>query len=173
MNCKFHADAEAVVNCAMCGAEMCGDCEKETFLYTESGEPACLECSLKVAEETVAFGKKYLKKMMFKRIFALFFLVGAISFLFDGNNFPIGFAFWVVAGIIQTLGYEKDKGSIKSTIFEGSKVFELGFIKIIFYILAAPVMLVKNFIEYPKLKAAHKSDIEKLEEIKKFIDEKD
>jgi len=54
MNCKFHPTAEAVTTCATCGAELCSSCNTNSFYRAENDKPACLECSLKKAEEDLS-----------------------------------------------------------------------------------------------------------------------
>lgn len=177
MNCKFHPTAEAVTTCAVCGAGMCSQCNTGAFFRVESGQPLCRECSFKEAEENVAFGERYLKGMKRKLIFSTFFIVSSVLlFLMEahttnpGNGMLLAIAFWFLSGLIQTWGHEKDRGSIKSILWEDSDG-EGGsaFWKIIFYIFAGPVMLIRNFIKYPKLKASHQLDIQKYEEIKSAL----
>ena len=172
MNCKFHPAAEAVTTCANCGAGMCSSCDTGAFFRLESGQPLCIECAFKEAEENVYFGKKYLKKMKRKLIFASIFIVlSIILFIFGKKSEECliwGAIFWFLSGFIQTWRHEKDKGSIKSILWEGSHQEEGGslILKIIFYALAAPVMLIRNFREYPSLKVSHQLDTQKYDEIK-------
>lgn len=181
MDCKFHPTAEAVTTCAICGAGMCSSCDAGAFLRVESGQPLCIECAFKESEENAYFGERYLKRMKLKLIFASIFIILAIPFfILDVNGYiaepPIslwGVIFWFLSGLIQTWGHEKDKGSIKSIIWDADSAEGsfFGFIiKIIFYAFAAPVMLIRNFIRYPKLKALHQLDIQKYEEIKSTMD---
>lgn len=168
MNCKFHPKAEAVTTCATCGAGMCSQCENGAFFRVESGQPLCIECSLKEAEENVVFGERYLKRMKRKLVFAtIFFVLAIISFVVgEEGSIIVGIIFWFLSGFIQTRGHEKDGGSIKSIMWSDTAQDEISFSKVIFYVFAAPVMLIRNFIDYPKLKVSHQLDVQKYEEIK-------
>lgn len=168
MNCKFHPTAEAVTTCATCGAGMCSQCETGAFFRMESGQPLCIECSLKEAEENVVFGERYLKRMKRKLVFASIFFVLAIVLFIEGEtgSFQVGILLWFLSGLVQTWGHEKDGGGIKSAIWSSSNRDETVLSKIIFYVFAAPVMLIRNFIRYPKLKDLHQVDVQKYEEIK-------
>lgn len=180
MNCKFHPEVEAVTTCAVCGAGMCSACDTKAFFRMESGQPLCIECAFKEAEENVYFGENYLKGMRGRLFLASLFIILAIIFfilkenLYDEKFFLWGAIFWFFSGLVQTWGHEKDKGSIKSILWEGSGQEEgqlfRGIFKVIFYIFAGPVMLIQNFIKYPKLKVSHQLDVQKYEEIKAALD---
>ncbi|MCM1322221.1 MAG: hypothetical protein NC041_06830 [Bacteroides sp.] len=174
MNCKFHPTAEAVTTCANCGAGICSSCNKEAFFKTKNGQPHCIECSLKEAEENVDSEKKFLKGIKRELIFStIFFVLAILCFIpsivegkGDTAGVLIGILFWLLSGLIQTRGHENNKGSIKSIIWSNTDQGKFSFSKIIFYIFAAPVMLIKNFIEYPKSKACYQLDIQEYEKIK-------
>lgn len=176
MNCKFHPTAEAVATCGICGVGMCKECSAGAFAGTVDEEkPVCLECCLKEIETKVILRKSYLDTMKFKNIFASIFIGLSVLFIVLMNIFEKRFSvyitlaivFWFLSGLIQTWKHEKDKGSIKSIFWEDSNDDGGSFFwKIVFYVFAGPVMLIKNFIEYPKLKAEQKSDMQKYEEIK-------
>lgn len=178
MNCKVHPTAEAVTTCAVCGAGMCSQCDAGAFArLEENDQPLCMECALKQAEENVNFGEHFLKSMKIKLIFASILICLSIFFfvamddemgIFEDKGLCAicAFLFWFLSGFIQTRGHEKIKGSVKSIFWEDSDPDGFSFYKVIFYIFAGPVMLIRNFIKYPKLKASHKLDIQKYEEIK-------
>lgn len=78
MNCKFHPAAEAVATCATCGAGMCSSCENGAFFRVESGQPLCMECSLKEAEYDLATYIPYQKALLINGIIAsIIWIVGA------------------------------------------------------------------------------------------------
>lgn len=177
MNCKFHTDKESVTKCAVCGAEMCSKCTSEAFYTLENGQPLCKECSLEEAAENVVWGESYLKKMKWKLIFSSIALIVSIGCFVkaavnsgDSAGAIGGVICLVLCGLIQTWGHEKDKGSIKSIIFEGQEEGEFSLSKFFYYIIAGPIKLIINLKKYPELKREYRKDIQKFEEIQSFFD---
>ena len=174
MNCKFHPEVESVTKCAICGAEMCSQCDTNAFYRDEKG-PLCLECSLLRANEIGESDETFLKRMKRKVISASIFVVLAVIFLIAASNdHNGGMAFcgiisWFIAGFIQTRGHEKDQYSVKSIIWGDSDSQEDGFlktvIKLVFYLIAAPVMLLKNFKKLSEAKKDLAFDVKRFEEI--------
>lgn len=177
MNCKLHSTVAAVATCAVCGVGMCSECTSEAFYITESGQPLCKECSLEEAAENVVWGESYLKKMKWKLIFSSIALVVSIGCFVnaavisgDSTGALGGVICLVLCGLIQTWGHEKDKGSIKSIIFDGQEEGEFSLSKFFYYIIAGPIKLVINLKKYPKLKVEYQKDVQKYEEIKSSLD---
>lgn len=184
MNCKFHPTAEAVTKCADCGAKMCSSCDTHAFFRTEKGA-LCLECSLERAQHGIEWKTNYLKKLKRKLIFASIFIVLAIIFFIDSDLW-LGAFLWLLCGLIQTWGQEKDEYSVKSVIWGKSDEEEFSFekavdefsftkfiIKLVFYAIAAPIMLIRNFIDYFGTKGMKKEEIQKYEEINTTLNEAD
>lgn len=182
MNCKFHPEAKAVTKCAVCGAEMCSECEKNAFFRDEKGA-LCLNCSLERAQLEVANRTDFLRKLKRKLIFATILMAIAIFFfvvdISEGQMSTAGVlqivAFCFLSGLVQTWGAEKEKGSIKSMVTQdtnNTKDFSLSkfIFKIIYYALA-PIMLVINYIDYFGTKGMLKSDIKKYEEVNAAVHE--
>ncbi len=178
MNCRFHPKVEAVTRCSVCGAEMCSQCETNAFFQDESGV-LCLDCSLKEAEQKLDYDKRRFKKLIRKLIFASIFIIAAIGQFIAGSSDDnggmvfSGVVAWFLSGLIQTWGHEKDKTSVKSFIWgdpdkeEGTLQF---FFKIIFYVFAAPVMLIRNFIKLFGIKRERTLDTLKYNEILSALD---
>lgn len=170
MNCKFHPTAEAVTKCAMCGAELCFYCDTNAFFRVEKGA-LCIRCSLKEAKCNVSFAVSRLASQIRKVIFAaILFAAAIISWVIasdGGRAFPalLVFVFWFLCGFIQTRGQEKDEYSVKSIIWEDHGEDDITLGKVIFYVFAAPVMLIKNFIMIFLLKSDRDFAISKYEKI--------
>lgn len=175
MNCKFHPTAEAVTKCAVCGAELCSQCDTNAFFRVEKGA-LCIRCSLKEAKCNVSFAVSRLASQIRKVIFAGIFIILSIICLNLGNHagneifLALWLLFWFLSGLIQTWGHEKDESSIKSLIWgDQNNAEEFSWIrfifKFIFYALAAPVMLIKNFIKIFSLKSDRDFAISKYEKI--------
>lgn len=179
MNCSFHPAAEAVTKCAECGADLCSECDTNAFYRTEKGA-FCIRCSQKRALNGIDWKTGYLKKLKRNLVFACIFFVLAIVCLIvackvssDGAMIAAAIGvcvFWFLCGFIQTWKHEKDEFSVKHLIWGNKGVDEdestLRFIaKIIFYVLAAPIMLIRNIIEYFGTKGMKKRDIQEYEKI--------
>ena len=150
--CQFHPEEEAVTKCAVCGANLCSPCDTNAFFRVEKGA-LCLRCSLKEAKHNVAFTAKRLGNQIKKVIFAALLFASAITSWVIADNEGSAFAsllvfvFWFLCGFIQTRGHERDENSVKSIIWEGHEEDDITLGKVIFYVFAAPVMLIINFIK--------------------------
>lgn len=180
MYCKFHPTVEAVTKCPVCGADMCSSCDSNAFYRTETGG-LCLECSLKKAEEDNLEGEKFIKNKLKKIILATILLIVAIIFFIsdnvgvgDGGMLFAGAVCWFLSGLFQTWGHEKKELGVKSFIWENSGKEEgqiiRGIFKVIFYIFAAPVMLIRNVKELIEAKGYHEEDIKKYDNVKTELD---
>ncbi|MBQ6028062.1 MAG: sel1 repeat family protein [Treponema sp.] len=173
MNCKFHPEEKAVTKCAECGTDICSPCDTNAFFRVEKGA-LCLECSLKEAEYNVVFDKNRLKKHAIKLIFAAIAFILAIVCMIRGNSAKTAilfFVFWFLSGFIQTRGHEKHEGSLKSIMWEGHDEDDISLGKVIFYIFAAPVMLIVNLIKLFSFKKDLNLDISKYERVKAALEE--
>ena len=180
MNCKFHPEAKAVTKCAKCGADLCSACDTNAICRTNKGA-LCLNCSQEIRSNVVTRETGDLKKLKRKLIFATIFIVLAIVNLIlaftDGGSFwAFAVLFWFLSGLIQTWGAEKEYGSLKSMVTQDTdnaddfSLVKFSF-KVIYYVFAAPIMLILNFKEYFERKVSLKVDIQECEEINAALNE--
>lgn len=136
---------------------------------------------MKKAEEDIFEGEKFIKNKFKKIILATILLIVAIIFFIsdnvgvgDGGMLFAGAVCWFLSGLFQTWGHEKKELGVKSFIWENSGKEEgqiiRGIFKVIFYIFAAPVMLIRNIKDLKEAKGYHIDDIKKYESIKKEFD---
>lgn len=177
MNCKFHPEEEAVTTCDNCGAEICSKCANEAYHYTDYDTkkgPWCLACARKRCEDKISEYGYELKPLKKKLIFATIFIcISILFFIFsDGEEgyIYVGIGFWFLSGLVQTWRQEKDASTVKSIIWgdpneeKGCLTFIFQFI---FYILAAPICLIRNFKDYKLSKKLYDSFMQDYEEIQK------
>lgn len=176
--CKFHPEAEAVTKCAVCGADLCSSCDTNAFFRLKEGA-LCLKCSQERAQTIVFNRTDYLKRLKRKIFFSTIYIVFSIvTFILSSSTagYIFGAIFWFLSGFIQTKGHEKDTGSVKNIIWGDRKPDEdestFRFIaKVIFYVLAAPIMLIRNIIDYFGTRGMKKSDIQEYEKITSALNE--
>ena len=178
MNCRFHPESEAVTKCAVCGADLCSSCDTNAFFRVKEGA-LCLKCSQERALNGITWKTEYLKGLKRKLIFATIFIVlSIIIFILSSSTagYIFGAIFWFLSGFIQTRGQEKDAYSVKNMIWgdkepdEDESTFRF-IAKVIFYVLAAPIMLIRNIIDYFGTRGMKKSDIQEYEKISSALND--
>ena len=157
MNCKFHPTAEAVTTCVNCGAGMCSSCDTGAFFRVESGQPLCIECSLKEAEEKLKICKSSWKGLLIKG------LIASVVWIFGVCMYKIiGFSCIFIMLLASIFFYGA------AILFTSEKKGFGGVISSIFWsIILLPIMFIHLLISNKKeMKRLQK----KIEEIKTALD---
>ena len=95
MNCFFHDDKPAVIQCEKCGVGLCRDCMSKA-IYTLNGKVVCMNCSRPMAEEELNDAQKTRMWSLVKFIFSGLFLgIGLIAYSGGADIMNV----WIIAGV--------------------------------------------------------------------------
>lgn len=95
MNCFFHENKPAVIQCEKCGVGLCREC-MDKAIYTYNGKVVCMNCSKPMAEEELNDARKARLWSLVKFIFSGLFLgIGLIAYSSGADIMNV----WIIAGV--------------------------------------------------------------------------
>lgn len=95
MNCFFHENKSAVIQCEKCGVGLCREC-MDKAIYTYNGKVVCMNCSKPMAEEELNDARKARLWSLVKCIFSGLFLgIGLIAYSGGADIINV----WIIAGV--------------------------------------------------------------------------
>lgn len=95
MNCFFHENKPAVIQCEKCGVGLCREC-MDKAIYTYNGKVVCMNCSKPMAEEELNDARKARLWSLVKFIFSGLFLgIGLMTYAGGADIMNV----WIIAGV--------------------------------------------------------------------------
>lgn len=95
MNCFFHENKPAVIQCEKCGVGLCRECMNKA-VYTYNGKVVCMNCSRPMAEEELNDASKARSWSLIKCIFSGLFLgIGLMAYAGGADIMNV----WIIAGV--------------------------------------------------------------------------